>query len=97
MIKYIPYGLLSAFGIKALVYGLTWECVACLAALGLVCFLLEKNIETKHLLELKQSVKAQDANLQLIKQDVEHTKSFVTGIKLNAMRPAANGFSRPTQ
>ena len=97
MIKYIPYGLLTAFGLKALVYGLSWESVACLAALGTICFLIEKNIESSALKELREKVAAQDAAYQALKTDTEQVKSFVTSIKLNSMRPAGNGFGRPAQ
>lgn len=93
-LKYIPFALLSAFGVKYLITGIDNTGVACLAALGVISFCLEKFIENKSLAELKKQHESIQLELKKQAEDLEQSKAFISSIRLNGIR---NGLSRTAQ
>lgn len=94
MHRYIPFGLLLAFGVKFLFTGIDTAGVAVIAALGITSFFLEKFIENNNMLAMKQRQDAQDALQKKQAEELETVKSYVSSLRLSGAR---NGLSRTAQ
>src|SRR6266567_2679544 len=85
-LKYIPLGLLTFFGMKALVSSPSYIDVACLAVLGITAFLYEHNIQKKALIELTNSNQVVTKQLSDMTEEIKHLKAYVTSRRMNEMR-----------
>ncbi len=96
--KYVPYCLLGLYGLKSLIYTPTWESAAIIAALGITSFLCDKFIQSTEIVKCITKINEQTRAIAEMQRDVEQTKSYVTGMKLNglqALKPNAINRTAP--
>lgn len=90
LVKYIPLGLLFAFGIKSLVVGFSWESVSASLIFAALYAFLEARTEQKKFEDLKSQLEALEKANQQRDKILADMNTSISSIRMSTgLKPAS--------